>query len=172
MVTLPSSRGWRIRSNVSLRNSGSSSRNSTPLWLMEISPGLGLVPPPTRPALDTVWWGLRKGRFVTMGSLALSVPMTEQIWVISSASSQVISGKIPGRRFESILLPEPGGPMSSTLWLPAAATSRARFTFSWPRTSLKSRPMVSAAVGSQFGSGCSTVSPFKPAASSRILRMP
>ncbi len=41
-----------------------------------------------------------------------------------------MSGKMEGSRLLSILLPEPGGPMSSTLWLPAAATSKARFTFS------------------------------------------
>ena len=33
---------------------GISSRNSTPLWAREISPGLGLEPPPASPALDTV----------------------------------------------------------------------------------------------------------------------
>ena len=32
-------------------NSGSSSRNSTPLWARLISPGVGVEPPPTRPAL-------------------------------------------------------------------------------------------------------------------------
>jgi len=54
-----------------------SQRNKTPLWAMEISPSLGLVPPPARPALDTVWWGERKGRWVTMGRLFDSIPMTE-----------------------------------------------------------------------------------------------
>ncbi len=41
MVTSPSSMGWRRTSRASLENSGSSSKNSTPLWAREISPGLG-----------------------------------------------------------------------------------------------------------------------------------
>ena len=77
MVTFPSSNGWRIKSSVSFRNSGISSRNSTPLWAREISPGLGLEPPPASPALDTVWWGERNGRWVTRGLLGVSIPMTE-----------------------------------------------------------------------------------------------
>ena len=39
MVTCPSSSGWRMASTASRRNSGSSSRNSTPLCASEISPG-------------------------------------------------------------------------------------------------------------------------------------
>src|SRR5205823_5447166 len=35
-------------------NSGSSSRNKTPLWDMLTSPGRGMEPPPTRPASDIV----------------------------------------------------------------------------------------------------------------------
>jgi hypothetical protein len=34
---------------------------------------------------------------------------------------------MPANRFANINLPEPGGPIISTLWPPAAATSRARF---------------------------------------------
>ena len=37
-----------------------------------------------------------------------------------------------GSRLASMDLPVPGGPMSSTLWPPAAAISNARFTDSWP----------------------------------------
>jgi hypothetical protein len=51
MVTVPSSSGWRSTSSVRRLNSGSSSRKSTPLWAREISPGEGVEPPPTRPAL-------------------------------------------------------------------------------------------------------------------------
>ena len=54
MVTRPSSRGWRSTSRVSCRNSGSSSRNSTPRWARDTSPGRGTVPPPARPAAEMV----------------------------------------------------------------------------------------------------------------------
>jgi hypothetical protein len=46
METLPSSSGWRITSNTVRGNSGSSSRNSTPLCASETSPGRGTMPPP------------------------------------------------------------------------------------------------------------------------------
>ena len=36
-------------------------------YCLVISPGFGTVPPPARPAADTVWWGARKGREVTSG---------------------------------------------------------------------------------------------------------
>jgi hypothetical protein len=42
--------------------------------------------------------------------------------VASSASSTLIGGRIEGRRRAIIVLPEPGGPSSSTLCPPAAAT--------------------------------------------------
>jgi len=48
-VTLPSSTGWRITSKVERLNSGSSSRNRTPLCAILTSPGLGKVPPPNNP---------------------------------------------------------------------------------------------------------------------------
>src|SRR5260221_9369750 len=40
----------------------------------------------------------------------------------------------------SIVFPVPGGPTSSKLWPPAAASSSARRPRSWPRTSAKSGP--------------------------------
>ena len=49
-VTTPSSRGWRRASRASRENSGNSSRKSTPRWAKETSPGLGMAPPPMRPA--------------------------------------------------------------------------------------------------------------------------
>ena len=51
IVTTPSSSGCRNTSSVVRLNSGNSSRNSTPLWLVVISPGVGTLPPPTSPAL-------------------------------------------------------------------------------------------------------------------------
>ena len=52
MVTLPSSRGWRRPSRICFLNSASSSRNRTPLWARETSPGRGVWPPPMSPASE------------------------------------------------------------------------------------------------------------------------
>lgn len=74
--------------------------------------------------------------------------------VVSSASSKVSGGRIVERRFAIIDFPVPGGPISSTLWPPAAAISSARFTDSWPLTSAKSsslsRPCSKIPVRSTF----------------------
>ena len=45
---------------------------------------------------------------------------------------------MPAKRLASMVLPEPGGPIISTLWPPAAATSSARLAVVCPRTSRKS----------------------------------
>ena len=58
-------------------------------------------------------------------------------------------------------LPEPGEPISSTLWPPAAAISSARFTFSCPITSAKSGSGVRGAEGSHRGVGGMALSPFR-----------
>jgi len=50
--TCPSSSGWRSISKTFFLNSGSSSKNSTPWWANETSPGLGMVPPPIKPASE------------------------------------------------------------------------------------------------------------------------
>ena len=42
-------------------------------------------------------------------------PATEWIFVNSSAASNSSGGMIVGRRFASIVLPEPGGPISRML---------------------------------------------------------
>ena len=67
MVTSPSSSGCRSTSSVRRLNSGSSSRNNTPLWARLISPGIGIERPPTRPASLMVWWGARKGLVANSG---------------------------------------------------------------------------------------------------------
>ena len=111
MVTTPSSRGWRRVSSAALWNSGSSSRNSTPLWAREISPGRGRCRRRHRDTGEAVWWGLRKGRWVTSGWLGCrSAPPRSQISVVSRASCRVISGRMEGRRRASMDLPEPGEP--------------------------------------------------------------
>ena len=58
--------------------------------------------------------------------------------LVSSASSQLIGGRIVGSRRASMVLPVPGGPTMKTLWPPAAATSRARLACACPWTSEKS----------------------------------
>jgi hypothetical protein len=74
-----------------------------------------MEPPPMRPASEIEWWGERKGRVVTRAALAGSKPLIEWILVHSSASSKESGGRIVTIRFASIVLPEPGGPTSSTL---------------------------------------------------------
>ena len=66
----------------------------------------------------------------------------------------------------SMDLPEPGGPIMAMLWPPAAAISRARFTFSWPFTSAKSGTSSRSSRPSQTGTGERGVSPHRWAASS------
>ena len=58
-------------------------------------------------------------------SCALKSPATLYIFVTSSASSLVIGGRMVVMRRASIVLPDPGGPVISTLWAPAAAISMA-----------------------------------------------
>ena len=65
MQTVPSSSGCRITSRTLRGNSGSSSRNSTPLWASDTSPGRGTAPPPISPASEMVWCGERNGRTPT-----------------------------------------------------------------------------------------------------------
>ena len=77
IVTRPSSSGWRRTSRLLRLNSGSSSRNRTPWWAMLISPGWGTCPPPTIPASEIVWWGLRNGRVESSAWPGLSWPTAE-----------------------------------------------------------------------------------------------
>jgi hypothetical protein len=60
----PSSSGWRKTSRTWRRNSGNSSRQSTPWWASDTSPGIGTWPPPISPASEMVWWAraTRAGR--------------------------------------------------------------------------------------------------------------
>ena len=73
-----------------------------------------------------VWCGARKGRVRSSDEVAGSVPATECTLVVSIASSKVRGGRMPGKRFASIDLPVPGGPISKMLCPPAAAISIAR----------------------------------------------
>ena len=73
----------------------------------------------------------------------------------SSISSGVSGGRIEGRRAASIDLPEPGAPIISRLWPPAAATSSTRLALSWPLTSARSGSGVGSA--STLGLGRASV---------------
>src|SRR5215207_8488009 len=93
-----------------------------------------------------VWCGARKGR--TVASRPFPIPAALCTWVISSASSKLGGGRMPGRRRASMVLPAPGGPTISRLWTPAAAISSARLASSWPRTSARSGSPARASAGS------------------------
>ena len=92
--------------------------------------------------------------------------------MVSRDSSKVISGRMVGRRLASMLLPEPGGPMSSTLWLPLAAISRARLASGWPFTSAKSRNSVPSRFPYWASAGESFTFPWRWASSCSTSRMP
>ena len=55
IVTRPSSSGWRRHSIAVRENSGSSSKNSTPLCASDTSPGRGVTPPPANPCGEMLW---------------------------------------------------------------------------------------------------------------------
>ena len=73
-----------------------------------------------------------------MGCSRLVSPATEWISVDWIISSRLMSGRMVGSRFAIMDLPAPGGPTIRMLCPPAAAISKARFTFSCPLTSEKS----------------------------------
>ena len=133
----PASSGWRSASSTLGRNSGSSSRNSTPRCASDTSPGRGLEPPPTSAAMLAEWCGARNGRRVASLPPSSS-PASECTMETSSISSGDSGGRMEGRRAASIDLPEPGAPIISRLWPPAAATSSTRLALSWPLTSPRS----------------------------------
>ncbi len=159
MVTSPSSSGWRSASRTWRRNSGSSSRKSTPWCASETSPGRGMLVPPTRPASEMEWCGARKGRSARRPR-SRSSPATLWTTVASSASSKPSAGRMPGSRRASMVFPLPGGPKRSRLWPPAAAISRARLAASCPATSARS----SAAGGSRRRGGGRRARRQRPAA--------
>ena len=128
-----------------MRNSGVSSRNRTPPWASETSPGRCMRPPPISPSSDALWCGVRNGARVISDAPAPRVPATECTRVTSSACLPVSGGRMPGRRRAAMVLPLPGGPNSSAWWRPAAAISSARFSRSWPRRSAKSPSAATAA---------------------------
>ena len=125
MWITPDSSGSRSTSSTRRSHSGNSSRNSTPRWASEISPGRGLLPPPTNATPLAVWCGARYGSMPHVAGENL--PASDAITAVARASSSDNGGRMPGRRCASIDLPLPGGPIMSRLWAPAAAMVSARF---------------------------------------------
>ena len=135
----PSSSGSRSPSSTVGANSAISSRNRTPPWARLISPGRSEdEPPPTRATTELVWCGARNGGTRTKPPRGIGIPAAEWIIVACTASSRSSGGSSPGRRWASIVLPEPGEPTISRWWPPAAAISSARRATGWPRTSARS----------------------------------
>ena len=83
------------------------------------------------------WCGARNGRWRVRAPRAIW-PATEWIIEVSRSSCAESGGSSAGSLWASIDLPEPGGPMNSRLWPPAAAISSARLAPSWPLTSFRS----------------------------------
>jgi len=136
MLMRPLSKGSLSASRTLRSNSGSSSRNNTPWWASEISPGRGMPPPPTSAAAEAEWCGAQNGRRPQCSTR--KQPASDCTAALSRASSSLIFGRMPGRRAASIDLPAPGGPQKSRLWPPQAATSSARLASAWPCTSARS----------------------------------
>ena len=94
--------------------SPTSLRNSTPRWARLTAPGLASPePPPISAASELVWCGAMNGGAVISGVSGASRPATECTAVTSSASWSVSSGNSPTIRWASMVLPVPGGPVSS-----------------------------------------------------------
>ena len=136
MVMWPDSSGSRKASSAARGNSGSSSRNSTPLCASEISPGLGGEPPPTSATALAEWCGAQVGRKPHWASEKR--PARLAMAALCSASGALMGGSRPAKRCASMDLPVPGGPDMSRLWPPAAAISSARLAAAWPFTSARS----------------------------------
>ena len=106
MVTCPSSIGWRSISSTSRGNSGSSSRNSTPLMRQADL----ARPRHAHAAANQAGVGNACGaasgtaaRAAARPAVAVA-PATLWILVVSSASSNVSGGRMPAKRFASIAL--------------------------------------------------------------------
>ena len=129
-------------------------------------------PPPVRAEAEQEWWGLRKGRRVSRGRSGSASPATDHTPEAARASSRLMSGRMEGRRLASMDFPAPGDPMSKRLCPPAAAISRARFTFSWPITSRRSGRPASSSPGVQAGAGGRRASPRRWAVSAATFSTP
>ena len=68
-----------------------------------------------RATSEIVWWGERNGRVEMRVSPRPSLPATEWICVVSKLSAKLRGGKMEGRRFAIMLLPQPGLPTNKML---------------------------------------------------------
>ena len=97
--TVPSSSGVRSESSTSTENSPISSRNSTPPWASEISPGCRWpIPPPIIATDDAPWCGARNGGRRTRPPGGSGTPDTEWMRVAATAVTSSRSGSRPLRR--------------------------------------------------------------------------
>jgi hypothetical protein len=104
MVMRPVSSGSRKASRAARGNSGSSSRNRTPWWASEISPGRGGEPPPTSAtALEPSDAAEQVGRSDHCGSAKRPARLATA--ALSSASGTLMGGSSPAKRCASIDLP-------------------------------------------------------------------
>ena len=132
IVTEPVSSGSRNISSVLRELSATSSRNSTPLWASDTSPGRGIEPPPIIAVAEALWCGDRIGGRPAK-SESIGLPVIECSAAASRAWCGVSGGKIPGNACARRLLPLPGGPCISKLCAPLAVSSSAKRAFSCPR---------------------------------------
>ena len=114
IATRPSSSGWRSASSAARENSDSSSRNSTPLCASATSPTQ-----PLPAAADQAGGGDRVVGRAERAAGARGVrtrggPRRSWMRATSIASARLSGGRIEGRRWASIVLPVPGGPLSSS----------------------------------------------------------
>src|SRR4029077_4139741 len=89
--------GCRSESSACAWNSGNSSRNSTPWWASEISPGRACKPPPTSAGMLAEWCGARNGRRLVSAPPSIS-PAIEATIETSSSLAGASGGRIDGRR--------------------------------------------------------------------------
>lgn len=140
MVIFRSSRDCRNTSSTFRLNSGSSSRNKTPVMRQA---DLSRLRETSAACHGYCGDGMVRITKRTFGNKCPpscpSFPATECILVVSRLSPNDNGGSIEGRRLASMDFPLPGAPTRRILCPPAAATSNARFAFSCPFTSEKSR---------------------------------
>ena len=134
----PLSSGSRKASKALRLNSGNSSKNNTPWWARDISPGRGGEPPPTKATEVAVWCGLRTER--RPQSDGEKRPTKLATAALSKHSVKPMGGSKLAKRCANMDLPLPGGPIIKTLWPPAAAICKARLAPAWPFTSAMSMP--------------------------------
>ena len=108
--TVESSSGCR-RILRTLRGIPEPPEKRTPLWARLTSPGRGEPePPPIRPASEMVMWSAKRAAsHQPAARLKHSRDAVDHRRL--TASPKVSDGRMPAKRFASIVLPDPGGPI-------------------------------------------------------------